>query len=128
MPLDLRWLGPRALCREQLGFVPHGLPGVYLLQHFSEVSGTFPAFYVGQSCDLRRRLAEHLKSSASGVWFFRTRRPTYFSAAHVLPFLLDDVERSLIQLLMPPANDRTPHPDLPLLPNIPHLQFKTYEH
>lgn len=121
--LKLAWAGPCALTAKNLLGVPALLPGVYLLQHASADLRLFPAFYVGQSRDLRRRLAEHQKSGASGVGFFRRLRPTYFSLAHVAPACLDDVERSLIRLLAPPANDRTPAPETLILPTLPPVRL-----
>jgi hypothetical protein len=126
MPIRLGWLGPLVLCSRHLELIPGGLPGVYLLQHFSAAS-SFPAFYVGQSRDLRRRLAEHGRNGAGGVGFFRSLRTTYFSAAHVLPLQLDNVERSLIRLLAPPANDRTPQPETPILPTLPSFGLSQQE-
>jgi hypothetical protein len=118
--LRLPWFGPRIFTPVVLAHIPVGLPGVYLLQHSSGRTGSYPVFYVGQSLDLRRRLGEQLGGSSSrGVRFFRTLRRTYFSAAHVPPALLDDVERSLIRLLLPPANDQAPWPSALLLASLP---------
>jgi len=119
LPLRMAWLGPLAFNRRHLDLLPRELPGVYLLQHIAIKSGAFPVFYVGQSRDLHRRLAEHQASVIGGVGFFRGLRAAYFSAAHVRPHQLDDVERSLIQLLRPPANDRAPSPRQFLLPTFP---------
>ena len=118
--LSLAWLGPVHLTVAEVSTVPHELPGVYLLQHFSARSGTHVVFYVGQSLDLRRRLGEQMSPAASrGVRVFSALRPTFFSAAYVLPLALDSVERSLIRLLRPPANELAPLPVTFCLPSLP---------
>ena len=117
----MAWLGPVLLAAHDIEQVPFGVPGVYLLQHRSETAWAFRAFYVGQSHDLRRRLAEHGRCAVGGVGFFKRCRPAYFSAAVVSPHLLDDMERSLIHLLRPPANEAAPLPTAFCLPTLPSL-------
>src|SRR5438105_5027431 len=105
------WVGPLCFCCEEIARIPVGVPGVYVLQAVLPGSSGYAVVYVGQSCDLARRLGEHLgeRSSLPLVRAMHARFPMYFSAAPVVevPERLR-LESGLIRLLQPVCNDQTP--------------------
>jgi excinuclease UvrABC nuclease subunit len=123
MILVLKWIGPLRLCVEELGRIPTGVPGVYLLHSFAPALGGYPIFYVGRSCDLRRRMTEYVDDSRAkrSIRLARHLAAAYFSAAALLhPILLESVESGLIRTLRPPCNSNTPA-GIPLVVNLPPL-------
>ena len=122
--LRLDWVGPLCLCASEVDRVPRGVAGVYLLHAFAAPLGSYPVFYVGRSCDLQRRLHQHLADAAAkpSVRLFRRFAPAYFSAAVVLQqALLDRIESGLIRGLRPPCNGQIPTA-APLLVSLPPLR------
>ncbi len=123
MILALEWIGPLRLCAEELRRVPTRVPGVYLLHSFAPALGGYPVFYVGRSCDLRRRMTEHMDDlrAKGSIRLARHLAAAYFSAAALLhPILLASVESALIRTLRPPCNSNTPAGS-PLVVNLPPL-------
>lgn len=120
-PYRLEWVGPLVLCDAEVGRVPSGIPGVYLLHVFRPARALYDVFYAGNAGDLRARLGQHLRSASTSpdVRWLRAGMTLHFSAAPVLA--LDDrlaVEAGLIQMLRPPYNRQVPrrpavHPNLP---------------
>lgn len=121
--LDLDWVGPLVLCVAEVGRMPAGVPGVYLLHAFRADRGLYEVFYAGKTSDLRGRLAQHLVSGCTSpdVRWLRVAMTLYFSAA---PVLRSDertiVETGLIQMLRPPFNRQVPC-GVAAWPNLPPL-------
>ena len=118
----LDWIGPMLLCPSEVGRVPPGIGGVYLLQAFAPSLGGYPVFYAGRSTDLKRRLCEHI-----GEWKckrcvrrIRARERTYFSAAPVRAPLSTGVEAGLVRLLQPLCNDQIPRAE-PIVVSLPPM-------
>lgn len=123
----LNWVGPLLLCRDEIARVPRAVGGIYLLHGFAADRGGYPAFYAGQSRDLRRRLFEHLGDATAKPSVAGARRLTrsYFSAARVEnPMLRAACESGLIQGLEPVCNDQCPGV-APVFPNLPPMFFFT---
>jgi excinuclease UvrABC nuclease subunit len=122
--LDLDWVGPLGLWEDEVDRVPPLLPGIYLLHVFDRSSGAYPVAYVGKTCDLRRRLRQHLESTSTTPEFEIARRHsalTRFSAAPCRDReALDRVEAGLILRLRPPFNRQVPRA-IPLFTNLPPL-------
>jgi excinuclease UvrABC nuclease subunit len=119
----VQWVGPLVLCAEEIGRVPGGIGGVYVLQRFDGGRGLYPPFYVGKSTDLRARLIQHFAtcSTSPDIIVARTNGRAYFSAAPVAD--VDEraaVEAALIQLLRPPCNRQVPR-TAPLYPTLPPI-------
>lgn len=73
-------------------------------------------FYVGQSDDLARRLAEHLLGRRTFARHLRHRVSTYFTVAKVSnPYLRTATEAALIRRLQPVGNE--------VLPSAPLVQI-----
>ena len=71
--MRLDWVGPMCLSWDEIARVPPKIGGVYILHAFEVDFGSYPAFYVGQSGNLRRRLGQHLSgTSPSGQRLSRT--------------------------------------------------------
>jgi hypothetical protein len=124
--IDLAWVGPLVLCREEVGRIPDGVPGVYLLHCFEPTGGYYPVLYAGKAVDLGRRLEQHLRSrcTAPEVVLVREGVRLYFSAAPVLePGTLDRVEAGLVRVHRPPFNRQRPTAE-PLYSNLPPILFE----
>src|SRR5438045_7830469 len=104
---NLEWVGPLLLLASEVDRVPRSISGIYTLHHFWLAKGVYPIFYVGQTCDLRRRLCEHMRvrSAKPMVTAAQILGRTYFSAAPVPAFALDRIEAALIQELRPICNE-----------------------
>lgn len=73
--------------------------------------GGYPAFYVGRTQNLRRRLLEHLgpRTAKPSIRAVREVERAYWSAAPVLDASLRArVEASLVRVLTPPCNEQIP--------------------
>lgn len=106
----LEWVGPLLLCDAEVSRLPWGVSGVYILHAFAARLGGYPAFYVGKSLDLRRRLAQHLgdRSAKASMRAMRELERTYFSASPAAAHILARVEAGLIRLLRPICNTQVP--------------------
>ncbi len=119
--IELSWVGPLALCQQEISRIPAGVPGVYLLCAHEPVIGIYRAVYAGETLDLRRRIAEHLAESAKpSVMHIRRRKRMYFAAAPVRVQLLAATEANLIRTLQPVCNQQVPEA-APVLVNLPPL-------
>lgn len=98
------------LCDTEVRRVPAGIPGVYLLHTFDARRGWYIPIYVGKTCGLRERLAEHMDSSSSAdVRLLRLMIQIYFSAARIPDATeRDRIEAGLIRLLRPTFNRQVP--------------------
>jgi hypothetical protein len=107
--LALDWHGPFVLCSDELGSLPKLLGGVYLLSAFTPLRPSLTPFYAGQSCDLQRRLSEHLFGHRTFAEQLRSRLSTYFSAAAVSDSALRTAaEAALIGHFRPAGNEVLP--------------------
>ena len=107
--LILSWVGPSVFYAGDVGAVPAGVPGVYVLSAFTKRDPTLVPFYVGQSCDVRRRLTEHLIGQRTFAKHLRSHLPTYFHVAVVSdPAIRAAAEAALIWSLSPVGNDVVP--------------------
>lgn len=113
-------MGPLVVCDEEIGRIPGGIPGVYVLQAFDLASAAYGVLYAGKTSDLRDRLRQHATgSTAADMLIVRAAMRTYFSAAPVLdPAVRDGIEAALIRLLRPPCNRQVPR-FAPIFPTLP---------
>ena len=112
------------LSQAEVDRIPAAVAGVYLLHQFAPMIGAYPVFYAGKTCDLHRRLLEHLSDAKAklSIWALRTGTQAYFSAATVPIELVDHVEAGLIRGLAPPCNDAVPAAP-PVFINLPPLRI-----
>jgi hypothetical protein len=118
---SLEWVGPLRLAWDEIDRIQPSIPGVYILHVFAVNRGGYPAFYVGQSRDIRRRLADHVDDGTSASMVRRIQRygAAYFSAAPVVSKTQRlSVEAGLIRLLTPLCNRQVPLTD-PIYTNLP---------
>jgi hypothetical protein len=114
------------LCPEEVEGVPEDAGGVYVLAAFVPSRPLLVPFYVGQSCDFRRRMNEHLKGQKSFARHLRSRLSTYFTLALVVdPALRTAAEATLIRHLIPTGNSVVPVAPLIEL-NLPPLSLLNF--
>lgn len=107
--LELFWHGPYVLYADDVLALPADVPGVYVLSAFTPLYPTLVPFYVGQTNQLRRRLAEHLVGGRTFAVHLRDRLSTYFCVANVSDQILRTAaEAALIRCLQPAGNDNVP--------------------
>ena len=119
----LDWVGPMLLCSAELGRIPEGVPGVYLLHGFCPAAGGYPVVYAGRSRDLRNRLWRHgaARSAKPIIRAVRGAERLYWSAAPIASAALRArAESGLVRLLEPTCNDQIPTV-VPVLVNLPPM-------
>ena len=120
--MTLDWVGPMVLSKDEVQRIPDRIGGVYLLHAWALAYGGYPIYYVGSTQDLRRRLLEHLQSTAKPILrAMHHVESTYWSATPIVDSdLRAGVEAGLIALLSPPCNQQKPR--ISLIPvNLPPL-------
>ncbi len=124
----LEWVGPLVLSCEEVRRVPASIPGVYVLHGYDEDQGAYRPLYVGKATDVRRRMAQHMRSRGGSVppevALLRRVVQLHFSAAPVLEApALARLEAGLVLMLRPPFNRQVPAAQ-PLYPNLPPMVFE----
>ena len=119
----LPWFGPAVLYESEIGRIPMGVGGVYLLHGFDPVLGAYPVLYAGKAGDLPRGLTDHLTNTRLRRHLRASRglSRVYFSAAPVPDTEMQArIEGALIRILDPTCNRQVPTAE-PLLVNLPPL-------
>jgi hypothetical protein len=124
----LNWVGPLLLENEEVMRVPPSIPGIYMLHAFAPEFGGYATFYIGKSCNIRRRLLQHLGDRTTKMVIRAAREldTSHWSAAPVVdPSLLARIEAGLIITLGPICNQQVPHAN-PVRVNLPPLSLRSF--
>lgn len=121
--MKLDWVGAMLCASSEIGRVPDGVCGVYLLHVCVPARGGYPIVYAGKATNLRKRLFQHASRQAKLIiQAVRRMDQVYFSAAPVPFDLLDGVEAGLVRHLDPLCNDQYPAAE-PITVNLPPITF-----